>query len=398
MAGISTTGGVTLPTPQALFANTTTPAAPSTTPTAGPTVSGPGGTTTLPEASQADFASGNPTPLDKPHPQYLGLIQSHVAVLQAIGTPEAVIAQLNSTQPQAEYIDRYIQGQIMQNPEGWDAYVGNTPGTARAGLQQLMPGVQLPAPGAGNGGYLPDGSPVSGINIPGVSTPITTGPVLDPTTGMPQASRGEGLVKGLVFTAAAIGVGLLGWKFLKGRGAAKAAQEAAKVVSGGGAGGSGAAALKDTATSALGRFDMSKIFSPRGASEAGDLAIDLIKGRGGAAGLIGDVATNAAAGQQAASIFAHANKLGPVDGFMMQVTASAAAANISVGKTAELMLANRQMGVLERAVMNGGGLADLALANVSGLQLGGLASTAGLDASKLAGLRSALTGVLNSLS
>ena len=34
------------------------------------------------------------------------------------------------------------------------------------GLQALIPGVQLPAPGAGNPGYLPDGSTVSGINVP----------------------------------------------------------------------------------------------------------------------------------------------------------------------------------------------------------------------------------------
>ena len=204
--------GIGLPSPQALFAGAAAPTAPaSTVPVNGPTVAGPGGTTALPSASPADFEGVNPTPLDAPHPTYPTLIQSHVAVLQAIGTPEHVIAQLAATQPAADYLDRYIQGEIMQNPEGWDSYVGNPAGTARAGLQQLVPNIQLPAPGTGTPGVMPDGGRVDGINVPGITQPLIG----------PQQGSGEGIIKGVVIAAAVAGVGLLAWKFFQGRNAAK---------------------------------------------------------------------------------------------------------------------------------------------------------------------------------
>lgn len=217
MTGISTTG-LGLPSAQSLFtgnATTTVPDPASTIPVNGPTVSGPGGTTVLPDAAPAEFQGPNPTSLDQPHPQYPALIQSHVAVLQAIGTPESVIAQLAATQPAADFLDRYIQGEIAQNPEGWDQFVGNPAGTARAGLQQL--GFPLAPAGQGTPGVTLDGGRVDGINVPGVTAPLVG----------PEQSSGEGLVKGIVIAAAAIGVGLLAWKFIKNR---NPANDAAKLL------------------------------------------------------------------------------------------------------------------------------------------------------------------------
>jgi hypothetical protein len=232
---------------------------------------------------------------------------------------------------------------------------------------------------------------VSGINVPGVTTPITTGPMLDPTTGAPQASEGEGLIKGLVLAAAAVGVGLLAWKFVKGRGAAKEVVDVTNLV--------------NEASTGGGQQALSKLFERIGSgSIKGKELTELLKNpqfqllaSGHGLGMATDIASTAASSQLGASLFAHANKLGPVDGFVMQATASAAAANISVDKAAQLMLANRQWGVVERAVVNGGGLADLALANITGLQLAGSASNAAAGATKLAGLQSMLTGMASAL-
>jgi hypothetical protein len=377
----STTGGAALPTAQALFeqarsagAAGSAPTTASVTPTGdgstGLVVSSQGGTTTLPAESAGAFEGTNPTALDQPDETYPALIKSHVAVLRAIGTPEAVLQQLNAAQPQAEYMDRYIQGEIMQNPEGWDDFVGNQRGTARAGLQQLVPGIQLPAPGQGNSGYLPDGSTVSGVNVPGLSTPV-----LDPTTGTPQ---GEGLVKGLVIAGVVAGVGLLAWKFLKGRGAggAKEASEAVKGLAGGGGadlaqlagklGGEGDDALRAlTAASALG-------------------------GGGVAAG-----AGTALGAQTLATLDSISRGHGAANGFLNSVGSSAVAFNLPFKDAAELALAERGMGVLEQLARNGGTVADLAAARVLTAQAGGVAAAGGAAASQLSGLKTALAGMAN---
>jgi hypothetical protein len=387
MAGISTTGNA-LPTAQSLFTGSTDPA--STTSVQGPTVQGPGGTTTLPDAAPADFQGVNPTPLDQPHPQYPTLIQSHVAVLQAIGTPEAIIQQLAASQPQADYMDRYIQGEIMQNPEGWDAYTGNPTGTTRAGLQALIPGIQLPAPGAGSPGYMPDGSRVDGINVPGITTPLIGGA---PGTPQGPVSEGEGLIKGLVIAAAVVGVGLLAWKFMKGRGGGKETEQAAGMIMGGGAGGQGGGIGNLTAL----------VDKLKGSGLKGDdlkdmqRALQLNTLAGGGAMVANDAATAALNGQRSAAMFAVMNDLGPVDGHFMQALAGSVASNTPIETVARIMHQGRMDNIAEHAVRNGGGLADLALANITGLQLAGTAAQGADDATKLLGLRQHLTGLLNQL-
>jgi hypothetical protein len=378
-----------LPSAQSLFtggATTTTPAPASTTPVTGPTVSGPGGTTALPSASPADFQGVNPTPLDQPHPQYPALIQSHVAVLQAIGTPESVLLQLNQSQPAADYMDRYIQGEIMQNPEGWDAYVGNPTGTARAGLQQLIPGVQLPSPGAGTPGVMPDGSRVDGVNVPGVTQPLVG----------PQQSSGEGLIKGLVIAAAAVGVGLLAWKFIKNRNAAKDAaqlltnpdQAKGLAALAGGEGANGAAGLQKLVEvlkgggSALGQSG----------DEAGEAAQRLLQMQAVVGG-----GANTAGSRTAATLDAILRGFGPADGFAHQAGITAAIHNRPYDKVANLMLADRGMGVLEQLAKNGGTIADLAAARALTAQLAGAAGQAANAGAttQLAGLRQALAGLAN---
>ncbi|MCB0879470.1 MAG: hypothetical protein KDC46_10905, partial [Thermoleophilia bacterium] len=350
MSGIGSTSSVTLPSAQSLFGAAGGTA--STTPVAGPTVSGVGGTTTLPSAAPTDFYGTNPTPLDQPHPQYPGLIQSHVAVLQAIGTPSAIIQQISDQRPQAEYIDRYIQGEIMQNPEGWDDVVGNPRGTARAGLQQLIPGVQLPAPGQGNTGYMPDGSPVSGVNVPGLSTP--TGPVLDPTTGMPSTSGGaEGLIKGLVWAGVAVGIGLIGWKLFKGKGSSKATEDAINGIrnlTGNGGAGWGAGEVGNHLD------DLAKLVSS-GKAKPEELAaayrtLQLSQFAAGG-GLVSDIASTSANTVRAATLDSIARGFGPADGSVMSIVHSSILGNVPFKDAAEFSLASRGMGVLEKAVATG---------------------------------------------
>lgn len=387
MTGISTTG-LGLPSAQSLFtsgATTMTPDPASTTPMNGPTVTGPGGTTTLPSAAPADFQGANPTPLDQPHPQYPSLIQSHVAVLQAIGTPESVIAQLAATQPAADFLDRYIQGEIMQNPEGWDAFVGTPAGTARAGLQRL--GIQ-PAPvGQGTPGITPDGGRVDGINVPGVTTPLVG----------PQQSSGEGLIQGLVIAAAAVGVGLLAWKFIKNR---NPASDAAKLLG------------NDQAKGMLAGI-------AAGEGNAGSQGlrnlVDAMKGSGAAGGWFGQADEMGAASQRLLSLQAVAGGgtgaggaataatmesilrgHGAANGFLNSVGASAVALNMSMPVAIEGALADRAMGVLEQMARNGGTVADLAAARALTTQLAGAAGGAGgAAANQLAGLRQALAGLAN---
>ena len=393
MGAISTTSGATLPSAQSLFTQGGAGTAPSQQQVTGPTVAGPGGTTQLPSAAPADFASGNPTPLDQPHPQYLSLIQSHVAVLQAIGTPESVIAQINAGQPQAEYMDRYIQGEIMQNPEGWDDLVGNPRGTARAGLQQLAPTLQLPAPGMGHPGYLDDGSPVSGVAIPGVSTPITTQPMLDPTTGMPTDG---GMVKGLAIAAAVVGVGLLAWKFMKGKGGGDTAKEAQQIMgmaSGGATGASGAGAMEQLAK--MGElFKSGKIDATELASAQRMLSLQTMVGGGS---LVGDVAANAANTAKAATMDTMFRFGSAADGFVMSNVHASVLGNVPFKDAVEASLAHRGMGVLERLAANGGTVADLAASRVLTTQLAGAGAAAGSSATQLQGLRQALAGMANAV-
>lgn len=384
MAGINSTGGVALPAAQDLFGGSAASAPSSTTPVPGPVVSGPGGTTALPSAAPTDFESSNPTPLDKPHPQYPALIQSHVAVLQAIGTPEHVIAQLAATQPQAEYLDRYIQGEIMQNPEGWDTFVGNVDvagnptGRARAGLQQIAPNVQLPAPGAGTPGYMPDGSPVSGVNVPGLTTPL-----LGSGGAPPQAAgEGEGLVKGLVLAAAAVGVGLLAWKVVKGGGGSKDAEQLRALTQNGGAAG------------ADGLEKLVAMVSSKG-DKVDDLAslqrtLSMQSVVGGGSGLLGGGAGGVAT---AASLESIMRGHGAANGFINSAGASAVAFNMSMPQALEAALADRAMGVMEQLARNGGTIADLAAARVLTTQLTGGAAQAGQAATKLASLQQTLAGM-----
>ena len=388
MTGISTTG-LGLPSAQSLFTGsaptTMTPDPASTIPVNGPTVSGPGGTTALPQAAPADFQGVNPTPLDQPHPQYPSLIQSHVAVFQAIGTPETVIAQLAATQPAADYLDRYIQGEIMQNPEGWDQFVGNPAGTARAGLQKL--GITPPPVGQGTPGITPDGGRVDGINVPGVTTPLVG----------PQQSSGEGLIKGIVIAAAVAGVGLLAWQFMKGRNAAKDAvqlietsDQAKGLLAGIGDNGGGQGlrnlvdAMKGGGGSAAGGWFGSN------ADEGGKAAQRLLSRQA----IVGG-GTGSAGWATAAALESAQTGMGVGNGFINAAGNSALQYNISMPLAIEAALADRGMGVLEMLARNGGGVADLAAARALTTQLAGAAGGASGAANQLAGLRQALAGLAN---
>lgn len=387
MTGISTTG-LGLPSAQSLFTGgtaTTTPDPVSTTPVNGPTVSGPGGTTVLPSAAPADFQGVNPTALDQPHPQYPSLIQSHVAVLQAIGTPESFIAQLAATQPAADYLDRYIQGEIAQNPEGWDSFVGNPAGTARAGLQQL--GFPLAPVGQGTPGITLDGGRVDGINVPGVTTPLVG----------PQQSSGEGLIKGIVIAATAVGVGLLAWKFIKNR---NPASDAAKL---------------------LGGADEAKGLLAGAAAGEGDVGlrslVDAIGGgvKGGASGWLGTADETGAAAQKlltmqaavggganstgtatAATLDAINRGFGPANGWTHSIGITSLMHNQPFQQVAAVAERGEMLSVLKEAVRTN--------------QLGELVAAAGLlsqhsqqsaavagGAAKNAGLQQMLTGAANLL-
>ncbi len=391
MTGITTTG-LGLPTPQSLFASGGVGTAPapatalapaSTTPVNGPTVVGPGGMTALPSASPADFQGVNPTPLDQPHPQYPQLIQSHVAVLQAIGTPANVIAQLAATSPAADYLDRYIQGEIMQNPEGWDAYVGNPAGTARAGLKKLMPNTPLPAPGQGTPGVMPDGGRVDGINVPGITQPLVG----------PQQSSGEALVKGLVFTAAAVGVGLLAWKFIKNRNVAKEAvqiigsTDQAQGLLAGVAAGEGTAgangvrrlleAVKGGGGAALGGQ----------ADEAGLAAQKLLAMQAMVGGGVDSAGSNLAA-----SLDLFNRNLGVVDGYAAKIGNAALAYNQPYMRMASVVKQGEMIGVLKQATQSGQ-LAELVAAAGLLSQAGQQAATTAGTAAKNAGTQQLLAGI-----
>ncbi|MEO6867596.1 MAG: hypothetical protein ABI200_06205 [Gaiellales bacterium] len=370
----STSAG--LPTAASLFA-TAPGAAPidqtSTQPLTGPTTFGSGGSTMLPDAAPADFGGVNPTAvLDEPHPQYPGLIQSHVALLQAIGTPEMVIAVLNQEQPDAAYLDRYLQGEVMQNPEGWDDYVGNPRGTTRAGLQRLMPGVQLPGVGAGNPGYLNDGSTVSGINIPGVSTPMIA------STGQPAASEAESLIKGIVITAAAVGVGLLTWKFVKNR---KAVADVAKSVAQPAVSGGGGA----ESVNLLGKL---RAFGSSAASRAPDaatvgkqLTLDAFAAGGSSA---------------AATVDSIAKGLGPANGYINSAGLSATAFDIPIKQAIDSAKDFRYLDIMEMATKSGQ-LGEFASASMVARSSLGFGSHVVEGATSNAALREALLNIAKSL-
>lgn len=354
----------------------------------GLTVGGQGGSTTLPEASAADFDT-SPTPLDKPDATYPSLTMSHVAVLQAIGTPAAVIQGLAVQQPQAEYLDRYIQGEVMQNPEGWDDYVGNPHGTARAGLQQLMPNVQLPAPGGGTPGYMADGSPVSGINVPGLSTPL-----LNPTTGAPQAGGGEGLVKGLVVAAAVVGVGLIGWKVFKGKKPeGLAAGEAfANILDKPALGVVGASGVVAGGGPLSG---LSKRFVGSGVDGNN---LDMVL-RGATLDVLGSHAGGGlAATSSAATAYGVLHGLAPGEGYVQSISAAAKFAGIGETMAHRMSMDSRWMGVLETSARNGGTLGDMAAAGIVASQAikgGGAAN--GASPAHLAGLQQMFQGAANAL-
>lgn len=248
-----------------------TDAAPTTTPT---TQSAPTGVTDATEQA---------TNLDTPDETYPTLLKSHVMVFRAIGTPAGVIAGIAADHPTAGTVEQYIKSEILQNPEGWDAYVGNPSGTARAGLQQLMPGVQLPAPGTGTPGVAADGTTMT-PNIPGV-----TAPIIDPA-GTPADGANQ-LMKMLVWGAVGVGAAFVGWKFLKNRNAAKAA--VAAVTGGGAAAGGGAATgaaavangfAKTAATGASHAAGATTAAASAASSTADDLAqlVGKLRGAGGA--------------------------------------------------------------------------------------------------------------------
>lgn len=165
----------------------------------------------------AAATNGVPGSLDQPDQTYPALTQAHVMVFRAIGTPEAVIGSIASQNPNAGVIEQYIQSEIMQNPEGWDQYVGNPTGTARAGLQQLIPGIQLP----GSAAYAGQGGTIDATGV-GVTDPAVV-----------AGNAKNDLMKTIVWGAVGLGAAIVGYRFLKGRGAAQAA---AKVAAGGGAG------------------------------------------------------------------------------------------------------------------------------------------------------------------
>jgi hypothetical protein len=388
MAGISTTG-LGLPATSGIFGTAAgaAPAAPASDQAVpGFSVQGQGGASTLPAAAPADFQGSSPTPLDQPDQQYPSLIAAHVAVLRAVGTPEAIIQQFNDAQPQAEYMERWIQGELMQNPEMWDQSVGNPTGTARAALQQLLPQVTLPAPGQGHPGYLDDGSPVSGIasGIPGVSQPVTTQPILNPTTG--QVQGGGGLMKGLLIAGAVAGVGLIGWKLLHrgGGDAAKTAAEAfasganATATGGGGLGGS---------IEAMGRQLM-------GAGvEAKDIAM---VHSGMSLGVLGAGGSTAEATAKAATSWGVLQGLAPGEGNVMATHAAAKFAGISDTLAHKMSMESRWMGVMEQLAANGGTLGDAATAGVLASQAVRPAATAG-SAVQLDGLRQLFAGAAHML-
>jgi hypothetical protein len=179
--------------------------------------------------------------LSKPHSTYSNLINSHVLVLQVMGTPEPKIAEINAMIPDPTWLDSYIQDRIFANPEGWDSYVGNPQGTARAGLQSA--GMQLPAAGTTP---MASDSQIGATNGQ-LDVPESSG-IFGPNMETGPGTEAEGTVKGMVWAGLGLGAGLIGWKFLKGRGGSlggimgggdDAARAARSLMGGGGAAGVG---------------------------------------------------------------------------------------------------------------------------------------------------------------
>lgn len=199
-----------------------------------------------PGAAQTPATMGAPgisaEAMDQPDPQYPGLLQSHVLLLRAVATNDLMIGQLASMNVNYGEMDQWIQANIMANPEWWDSVNGNVPGTARQGLQELMPTIQLPPPGMPGPAYVPgvpsgptDPQGSFAPSVPGWSgTPgMLPGAVPGQTPGLPGwAKAGLGL-------AAMAGVGLLAWKAGRGRAPselAHVAEEGAQTLGFAGAG------------------------------------------------------------------------------------------------------------------------------------------------------------------
>ena len=294
-------------------------------PSSGPALGSAAGSAaaaTLPVTDAGDYASGNPTPLDGPDATYPTLLTAHVAVLRAIGTPEALIQQIASSGVSGEYMDRYIQGEIMQNPEGWDAMTGSPQGTARAGLQSLMPGIALPQPGAGHPGYLDDGTPVSGVTVPGASSTM-----LDPTTGKPT---GGGMMTAVLGAAAVVGVGLVAWKMKSGRAAAEAARDATHGAQGVASGlASKLAGLRDVL--------------PGGVAQAVEGG-----GAGGAASEIADAGGDLLLATGTQFVGSHAP-----NGFITSAGLAAREFDMPMSRAIDAALADRWLSVMESAAHNG---------------------------------------------
>ncbi|MBC7461979.1 MAG: hypothetical protein H7287_11505 [Thermoleophilia bacterium] len=323
-----------------------------------------GGAGTAPDTTAAQAQ------LTQPDPTYPALTALHVAVLQAIGTPPAAISEIAARKPDAAWLDSYLQNEIMQNPEGWDQFVGNPAGTARAGLTKLFPSVQLPAPGAGVGAMPSDSG-----SIPGITTPL-----LDPgaTPVATKASEGEGIVKALVIGAVVVGGGLLAWKFFHGRGASAGRDVGAAVndiVTGSG----GVQGLAGKAKNAFGlmgggRANQAVLSGVEGAAQLGAagnlgrnaqaLLVDAVKAGDPRAirnamtlGLLGGGATLGAGATTAFEATAHAvmSGLGPADNTIMSLGYASAATGIGMERLMQFHLADRAIDVQKLIAMAGTG-------------------------------------------
>lgn len=370
MAGISTTtSGVNLPSAQELFASsaptTADPALmPGTTGTTG--TAGTNGTTgtagaasTGVTAEPAGTSAAYDPSLDQLHPKYPNLLTSHVLVLEAVGTPEMVIAQLSTQQIDATYLDQYIQNEILQNPEGWDQFVGNPEGTARAGLQQAFPGMQLPAAWSN-----------SPVVVPRVDSQVV--PIGGATD---SASEAEGLLKGVVLAAAAVGVGALAWKFFKGRGAGEVKAVATDSLQ----------ALIDQLPSES--ANMYKALLGKGVKPDDLLATHRILQQSVLAG--GGMLASSAHGHHAVHAAATADAVinghGVANGFLMSVGAAAEKLGMPMEQALSGALADRMADVSMQLARNGGTFADLAAVKAASGQVAAAGGKASLQQS-LAGL------------
>ncbi len=241
-----------------IVAGSLSPAIPASTSPAVPVPQIPTGTPIgTPQSPTGDPTTPDTSSLDAPDATFPQLTTAHVAVLRAVRTPEQIIAKLASGAPSSQEMDAWIQSELMQAPEAWDEMVGNPAGTARAGLQQLIPGIQLPAPGAGN------------PQLPGVVTgqPGVTQPGAMPSSATPYENGQNDLMKNVVM-AGGVGIaGFLGYRFFKGRAARNAAQAAASAAAA--AGGGAAPAVADAASRTLGMAASSVADAGVGAATSG---------------------------------------------------------------------------------------------------------------------------------